>query len=707
MPELTIDQLAALTRNGATNGELVASLGRKLSVAERAIVERARLFRRLSRAKAAAENSHTSAEKVARFRAKHNAITRRACADQKRRDRLERHPARWLRWYMPQAFCLPWSDAHREIIDGAVEAAHTGRGLVVAAPRAEGKSAVIRGVSLYLECTKIVRFPVVGSWTNRLSKEAFKAWKTLLSATGSRLCEDYPEITQPFEISTNTARLKNLTWADTGKPVGASIDSVDKIIILPDSQGAIVAGTVNGDIKGLSITLPSGEILRPDLLMLDDAQDADRADQPTAVAETIERIESQWFCLGGPGTRMTVFIACTVKERDDVSEYWLKHPDFKAIRIPRIVSWPSGWKQADGEARTLWNEFDLVRRDGMKAAAKFYRKHKKKMTAGMMVSWKSRFDKQRGEPDAMFSAMWDYFRVGEHTFASEYQNAPIEQDVSVYHISSKLIQSRADPDRQPGITPPWVALRVAGTDVNPSYALTTAVTGCGPDQTTAVLWYGLYTNKPLPILQSLTKREQDAAVYEALVIHGKQLAALPCPPEIWTVDAGGAVFDVVLRFAANSAKLCGLPCIASTGRAGARNWNPNVKSRIGKPREMAVMCRDPAKGIWIAFNADYWREVAQRGWTGSPGAPGSCSLFAGRHSRFADQICAEQLAGKGEIGGRMMWRWNTNNTVKHDYGDSMTMCYMLAGWQGIGGVVQQTRQTARRARPSGVTVIPM
>ena len=86
---------------------------------------------------------------------------------------------------------------------------------------------------------------------------------------------------------------------------------------------------------------------------------------------------------------------------------------------------------------------------------------------------------------------------------------------------------------------------------------------------------------------------------------------------------------------------------------------------------------------WVAWNADYWREAAQKAWTGSVGAPGSCSLPAGNHRDFAEQVCREQLAGKGEVGGAMVWTWNTL-PGRHDFGDCMAMLFMGAAWQGIG-----------------------
>ena len=89
-------------------------------------------------------------------------------------------------------------------------------------------------------------------------------------------------------------------------------------------------------------------------------------------------------------------------------------------------------------------------------------------------------------------------------------------------------------------------------------------------------------------------------------------------------------------------------------------------------------------GRYIAFNADYWREVSQKAWLGTPNGPGSLSLFDGaRHVEFAEQICREKLLEKlpGQYG--TVWRWATAPGW-HDYGDALTMCYVAATCGGIG-----------------------
>ena len=103
----------------------------------------------------------------------------------------------------------------------------------------------------------------------------------------------------------------------------------------------------------------------------------------------------------------------------------------------------------------------------------------------------------------------------------------------------------------------------------------------------------------------------------------------------------------------------------------------------------------------MAFNADYWRETAQKAWLGEPGAPGGLSLFDGngtRHGEFAAQIAAEQLEYKIALqDGRVDYHWRTIGR-RHDYGDAVTMCYALAGWFGISSTGYTPPKVRKRVR---------
>jgi hypothetical protein len=195
----------------------------------------------------------------------------------------------------------------------------------------------------------------------------------------------------------------------------------------------------------------------------------------------------------------------------------------------------------------------------------------------------------------------------------------------------------------------------------------------------------------------MTPSQVKAEVMRQLQIHGNNLAALPCAPQHWIIDGGGTPQGTVIEFAALSARLCGIPALCAFGRDGKgyRPWGGKNKIRL---YEQAHMVAESLTSRWIIWNAHYWMEQAQRAWTGTPGAPGSLELPVGRHDDFAEQICREQLQGKAEIGGRMIWVYNTQ-PGPHDFADVMAMAFMAAAVAGIGtggGVVRQANKQTKR-----------
>lgn len=611
----------------------------------------------------------------------------------------------WLLAYLPNAFPLPFGQVHREIIKAVSYAIESGGNVAIAAPRGTGKSTLVNGLVLWALMTGRTAFPVVLPWDDRAKRRALRFWAGEL-CFNARLNRDYNDITEPFVKSRGIANRLTALHKDD-KSTGARLGITEGIIILPDGKGAIGSATINGNPRGLNYATIDGRIIRPSLCIIDDPQDRETAKSKLRIADTIETINADVAGMAGPDARMSMVMSCTVIERGDVADHYLSHPDWKSIRVGQVITWPTGFDEKGSQSRELWDAWNVERQtgeqdqDGGEAALSFYNQHKDRLTQGMEVSWLERYDRKRNQPDAYFAAMYDYYAMGEDAFAAERQNEPIKQGVTIYTLTPEIIASRRT-DRPAGSVPEWSKLRIAATDINPSYGLTYSLCSFGADQTAAVLAYGVET---MNIPGGATNAEFERRTYEYLIAHGRKLAAIPCKPDYWLIDAGGAAFDIVHRFCVESVALCKIIAIPATGR-GAKNYRPYGKSVLGRPREACHCAVDTRNRKWIAFNADYWREQAQKAWTGSPGAPGSCSLPQGVHRDFAEQICREQLQGKAEIAGQMTWVWNTA-PGPHDYGDCMTMCFVGAAFHGIGtggGAIVQKVKKVKRGGMRKVTV---
>lgn len=234
MPEqITIDQIAAMGRNGISRAEVRGFLGRNMTDVESMAYHKARGAAKLqAKLDRKARGPDNSAARVSRFRKKEREIELPPIEDERRRARLERNTDAWLRWYLPNAFPWPFAKSHHALIEGIEWAAKTGEGFSDAEPRGQGKSTVARGVSVKLAATGVVRFPVLVNWKHADAKDALGLWlKTLCD--NPRFAADYPEICAPFIRSTHATALKNLTWAHNGNKCGAMIDTLNKVITLP------------------------------------------------------------------------------------------------------------------------------------------------------------------------------------------------------------------------------------------------------------------------------------------------------------------------------------------------------------------------------------------------------------------------------------------------------------------------------------------
>lgn len=643
--------------------------------------------------------ANDAAGRMADQRADRSTVPWRECKDIGRRDRLETDPVAWLRHYLGATYSREFERPHLEIIRGAMHAHETGGRFCVAAERGIGKSAVLWGLILYLQLSGRERFPVCIPWSSPALRRAFRFWKNAL-CFNARLLADYPEVCGPFSHSKGVPqRVLASIWSHTHEPTGAQLSVGDGMIVMPDGLGVIGGATINGNPRGLNHPQPDGTVIRPTLALLDDVQDREVARSRSQILETIAVIDGDVAGLGEAGKDLPMLMSGNCIVCDDVMEHYLTSADWTGLRVPCVESWPAGWDEERGRVRNLWREWYELHRDGDGSDVPFYAEHRKEMTAGMSLSAPAAFRANEKAADEFCGAMRQYFKMGHESFAAERQQTPLKQGTTVYTLTPDVIADKVDKDRRPWEVPAWSRLRAAATDINPSYGLTWGIGAFGQDQTAGVLGYNIFDADPMPVPSGSTEADTARIIYESLVIHGRQLAALPCRPEAWGIDAGGSAFDVVLRFCAESAKLCGIQATPMTGR-GARNYKPFGKSIVGKPREYCHMASDVRGRKWIAWHADYWREVAQRGWTGSIGAPGSCSLPTGNHRDFCEQICRETLKGKGEIGGAMQWVWNTQ-PGRHDFGDVMAMLYALAAWHGIGtagSIVRRAPQPRRVCR---------
>jgi hypothetical protein len=648
-------------------------------------------------------------------RATANSIELRPCEDPKRRARLEADPAKWLQRYLSAAFPLAFGAVHSDMIGAARRAVETGSGMACAAPRGSGKTTVLQGLSLWAVLSGRCRFPVVAGFSHTAAKRLLRGWLRTL-AENERLAADYPEFCQPFEVSTHANRLKGMTWQD-GEPVACDVRLVDGCLVLPSGRGALGAVSVSGSCRGLSVAVAGGETLRPDVLLLDDPQDAKTAESEKLSKQVCERIESDLFSMSGPTARLSIMCAVTIIHENDVATHFLEHADFDAVRVAQITAWPEGWTDDNSAARAMWNDWNKARlagldnRDGGRAARKFYRAHKADLTKGMSVSWAARFDKKRKDPDAYFAAFWDYFRLGEKAFMSERQNAPLASgEGAVFELPLSHVAARVNglPRR---VAPENTVALVAMCDLNADGARW-AVAAVTNERALSIVDYGLHPGRGAMLI---LKGQSDAvSLMRGLAGLDATLAGLvitkvpdgpALPLDVVLLDCGGTWMQVVFDWLAAIRRTSRVPWFASRGWS-SRSYRPNNRSTIGRPGDDWHVSDWQGKGRVLVHNSDAWRHRAQKGWMLPVGSPDSVSLYGdtrARHDIFAEGVCAEKLVAFAQTEHGPLYKWQTTPGMRNDFGDVCTGLFVAAsrlGFSPTGAAAAPARKRYTQAQLS-------
>lgn len=505
-----------------------------------------------------------------------------------------------------------------------------------------------------------------------------------------KFAQDFPEIAVPLTALNGVyQRARSQTYH--GKPTRIKLGM--GLVVLPTIDDAKSSGVI---LRSVGFDTNARGMVkkkqRPDFLILDDLQKDDLAGNEDRVISAAAHIRKTFLGLAGHKKKIAALMTSTPIQPDDLSETFAHDPAWKTTTYPMVKSWPTAWNTGK-QATDLWGQYrDILNGEiaaGSKAphiaANKFYKAHRAAMDAGAKVLNPKNYDPSV-ELSGIQHAMNILIRDGEDVFNCEYQMKP-RRNTFAFEISAQMIMNRIRPGVKSCTVPPDTVLTVAATDINPAYGLTTTITSFDVNLTGLVIAYKVYRC-------SIDGRLNDVAfnkhVNAALHAHANEIAALGIKIDLWGIDAGGRQFKAVTKFTPFVAGMYGIEAVAMLGRAG-QNWNPFVRSRIREALNDTVYCRDERGAKWLAFNADVFKEKAQRAWGTEVGGAGGLSLYDGvNHARFAIQIANEKLVEKTRIKNprgngedQFAYKWKTKNP--HDYGDCLAMCFALAGSKNLTG----------------------
>lgn len=416
------------------------------------------------------------------------------CADPVTRFRCDDDLLFFLMECFPNRFQMQFGQAHLDYIQELQTIIRDGGQRAIGMPRGSGKTTVFEPAIIWAAVTGQRKYTLALAATKPLAEMIHKNIKTELESN-ARLLELYPEAMHPIKMleGTNRRALSQthrgaLTYVEFGGTV--VFGRVGAV-----SDGCVIAhASMESSFRGLARLLPSGEKIRPDLVLIDDVLTDKGALSPSQNQKIEGLIEGAVLKLAGPNKTIACLLSGTVIQKGDACDRFLdnkKKPMWRGKRIPFFYSMPT-----DLEVWERWKDIYIADvQDGTdrKNSLGFYRDNKAKMDAGASVSWEARMEK--GDPNAVYYGMrkWAEDPV---SFQSEYQLQPTDrfESFTSQRMKEDDLMSRLSPNLRQGDKPKDEHAITCGIDFNQN-AMTWQVMAWTKGVST-IIDYGFWPEQP-------------------------------------------------------------------------------------------------------------------------------------------------------------------------------------------------------------------
>jgi len=467
----------------------------------------------------------------------------------------------------------------------------------------------------------------------------------------------------------------------------------------------VYAAGITGAIRGHSATLPTGEIIRPDFLSLDDPQTRESAGSDLQTQTRLDIIHGDCLNLAGMDKRITAVCACTVIRPGDLSDRLLDRkafPAWQGSRVPAITKWPADM--------SLWERYGELYAEAVQdidgapeALADFYAENAEALEAGAEVA-DTGFQKE-GDPSPLVSLMNLRARIGEGAFAAEFQNSPVRlESESAPAVGVADVVAHAT-GAERGVVPAGMELLTAFVDIHDT-ALAYAVCAWRDDFTGAVVDYGLFPAQRggryelHKVRQTLRLRYKGTDKEGAIRAGLDELTGDLCGRQ-WQREDGailrldlcmmdaGYVPDVVFEVVKHSPWAANL--YASRGvfiGPGARpmtEYSRKRGDRIGW--QWYVPAPQRGRGVrHLRFDANYWKSFIHARFMVAPGDRGTLTVWGRPEGArgLAEQVTSE-YAVRTTANGRVVdeWRARPGITLENHLLDTLVGCAVGASFRGL------------------------
>ncbi len=637
-------------------------------------------------------------------------------ADPKRHDRCRQDLRAFLETYFPGTFHLAWSADHLKVIAKIERAVLAGGLFAFAMPRGAGKTSLAWASSLWASLYGHRRYTVILAVSAERATELMETVKRALTANQSLLA-DFPAETAALVALENEPR-RCLGQRYQGQPTHVRWQK-RRIVFASIGEHAryppIVSATglTGGGVRGQQYLEPTGEeVVRPDLVLVDDPQDDEVAASPTQVRKRLRLLNGAVLGMAGPGRKIAALAAVTVIQPDDVASGLLDReisPDWQGVRVPLLYALPTDYLEHKG----LWEEYRRLRladlEDGTDEAGAAYLARRAEMDAGAKPFWKAWQDE--GEHSAVQHAMNLLFR-DEATFYAEYQNEPQLEDLpGAAHLRAADVAARTS-GRARGEVPLAATKVTAFIDLGDEIFFW-CVSAWEEDFTGHVIDYQAWPeqktqefsarNPPRTLGRAYPGRGVDGAMQAGLKDLVDHLVSREWPR---AGGAGVARIDRLLIDAGHKPKIPAAvthlvpgPITLSKG-VGITAGRKPIHAYKKKPGEVHghewyfPTVKGTQEFPHILYDTNWWKSFVAQALATAPGDPGAVTLFgkapngrplsAAAHRLFAAHVGGAEYWVETEGYGRTVREWK-ERPAKPDnhWWDCLVGCAVAASLEGV------------------------
>ena len=591
-----------------------------------------------------------------------------------------------------------FSDSHIKMIKEAERVVKTGGKFSIAMPRASGKSTIISGAVLWSLLCGHRKFVCLVASDAASSVSLMSNLQTSLE-TLPNLGRYYPEAIH-YIIKMGGIRQRAGTQTLNGQPTRLvyKADTLQLAFVQMDegayeycSGGRIDCRGITGRLRGIQTVDPTGNVIRPDLVLLDDVQTTESALSMSQVEQRMNIIFSDIHGLAGFKKEISIFSLATVISEGDVADQLLEK--WRGIRVQMVDVFPP--RQIVEQYIAIRNQSNLLA-DG--SDNKWYLEHREEIEKSMKIYWHDRFN--QNEISACQHALNLLADIGEIAFWSEYQNTPkrISTDIAPL-TTADILNKRAVLEN--GHLPEETHVLVLATDIN-HYGLTWTLTATTYQAVSHVIEFGVW-----PGDRKLWSQEMNTSLQNAIVagLNGLVEMILNKYPtlDLACVD-GNYETETVYEWAKKHQFKCKVLTARGVSTEKFSLPNKNVLKKVGQE----CFLRNSQRGLSFIINSGWWVNKVQRGLLQENGTRGCVNINRGKNIHvLATQLAAEKLISINHSDKGLIYKFTQRPGDKNDYLDALKMSIAGASIMGAGDFIAHNEKSKRQTAPPrarGLTV---